>query len=318
LADFNRGEQYLDQALAIIEAGGMPEGQAHFHRVFNRNGLAMIRNFQGRHQDAIKLCQDGIAYLDQHLSVEKHRLHRSVLVYNIAQVYRGVGSHAEAIKYYSSVIEMDPNYSEYYNERGSIFLQLNRLKEALADYLKAIELSPPYFEAFTNLGQCYRKIGSMHEAVQAYAKALDLEPDHVLALLGRGNALQELGQAEQAKADYSAALARDANLWDALASRAVIHYETGDLAASLSDFNRAIELKQDDATLLQNRATVLFDLKQYHEAVRDLENALKLDITEPDQNEIQARIKDILQVISDANSSGSLPEVHEPAQRQTA
>ena len=316
--DFANGQQYLDLALAVIDAGGLPEDEAHFHRVFNRNGLAMIRNFQGRHQEAIKLCQDGIAYLDQHLSVEKHRLHRSVLVYNTAQVYRSVGSHHEAIKYYSAVIEMDPNYSEYYNERGSIFLQLNLLEEALADYLKAIELSPPYYEVFTNLGQCYRKMGVMNEAAQAYSRALDLEPDHVLALLGRAKSFQELGKSEMAKADYGAALARDPGLWDALASRAVIHYEAGDLAASLADFNRAIELKQDETALFQNRATVLFDLGRYHEAVRDLENALKLDISEPEQTEIQTRLKDILQLVPDTNSSVSGNEVHEPVQRQTA
>src|SRR5207248_1480612 len=123
--------------------------------------LAMIRNFQGRGQDAIKLCQDGIEHLNMHLGTEKHRLHRSVLLYNIAQVYRVAGSHGEAIKYYSATIEMDPNYSEYYNERGSIFLQMGLLEEAHRDYLKAIELSPPYFEVFTNLGQCYRKMNSM-------------------------------------------------------------------------------------------------------------------------------------------------------------
>ena len=122
--DYVRAEELLDLGIKAIEGSPLPPGDRHFQYVFNRNGLAMIRNFQGRHQEAIELCKSGILRLNEHLSADKHRLHRSVLLYNIAQVYVATGAHAEAISYYSAAIEMDPNYSEYYNERGSIFLKL--------------------------------------------------------------------------------------------------------------------------------------------------------------------------------------------------
>jgi tetratricopeptide (TPR) repeat protein len=80
---------------------------------------------------------------------------------------------------------MDPNYSEYHNERGNIFLKVGRLEEARANYLRAIDPSPPYFEVFTNLGQCYRRMGRLNEAIEWYSRALDLEPDQPLAIEGR-------------------------------------------------------------------------------------------------------------------------------------
>ena len=258
--DFAKGEEYLERSLAATAEAGLSDAERHFHFVFNRNGLAMIRNFQGRHQDAIQLCRAGIARLNEHLGAEQHRLHRSILTYNTAQVYAAVGSYEEAIEYFSVAISMDPNYSEYYNDRGSVYLRLDRLAEARADYAKAIELSPPYFEVFTNLGQCYRRMGAMTEAIESYSRALDLEPEHVLALLGRAKAHEELGHGAEAIADYTAAIARDATLWEAVASRGVMHYEAGDLEGALADFNRALELRPDQADLHENRATVLADL----------------------------------------------------------
>jgi tetratricopeptide (TPR) repeat protein len=189
--DFAKGEELLDEAFALLQTADIPEGDRCFPMVFNRNGVAMIRSFQSRNAEAMELCRAGIAELDAHLGADKHRLHRSILHYNIAQVCAATGSLGKAIEYLSAAMDMDPNYSEYYNERGNIFLRLGRLKEALDDYLKAIDLSPPYFEVWTNLGQCYRRMGVMTEAVECYSRALDLNPDHLLALLGRAQAHEE-------------------------------------------------------------------------------------------------------------------------------
>ena len=271
--DFAKGEEYLELSLQAIAEADFTEAERHFQVVFNRNGLAMIRNFQGRFQEAIDLCRAGSARLDEHLSAEEHRLHRSILTYNTAQVYAAVGSYELAIKHFSQTIAVDPNYSEYYNDRGSVYLRIGLLEEARADYARAIELSPPYFEVFTNLGQCYRRIGAMTKAVEAYSRALDLEPAQVLALLGRAKSHEELGHVPEAIADYTSALALDATLWEALASRGVMHYEAGDLASALADFNRALELKPGQPDLYENRATVLADLGRQQEAALDRDAA---------------------------------------------
>jgi tetratricopeptide (TPR) repeat protein len=266
--DLVKGEEYLERSLQEIGRADLPEGERYFNIVFNRNGLAMIRNFQGRRQEAIELCRKGIETLNLHLGADEHRLHRSILFYNMAQVYAALGSRDEALQYYSVAIEMDSNYSEYYNERGNVLLSLARLSEARADYLKAIELSPPYFEVFTNLGQCYRRLGAMADAIRSYSRALDLDPNQVLALLGRADAREKLKQSEAAIEDYTAALALDPTLWEAIANRAALHYERGDLAASLADINRAIELKPDLPDLRENREALLARIKCEREANR--------------------------------------------------
>ncbi|MFL6387942.1 MAG: tetratricopeptide repeat protein [Terriglobales bacterium] len=286
-----KGEECLNRALAVIQESDLPDSERYFHSVFNRNGVAMIRSFQGRHQEALELCRMGIEELNTHLDPGKHQLHRSVLFYNIAQVHSALGSCEDAIKYYSMAMAMDPNYSEYHNERGSVFLRMGRLQEARADYLRAIELSPPYSEVFVNLGQCYREMGAMADAIEAYSRALDLEPDLMLAILGRAKAHEELGHVGQAIADYTAALAKDSGQWEVLASRGVTNYEAGNLLAALADFGRAIELKADHIDLYQNRAIVFTDLHRFHAAEQDLKTALALHPTMEDRKALESRLE---------------------------
>jgi len=272
--DLLKGEEYLNMGYQVIQTADIPEGERHFQSVFNRNGLAMIRSFQGRSQEALDLCMDGIQKLDAYLTADQHRLHRSILNYNIAQVYVAIGRLEEALRYFHVAMEMDPNYSEYYNERGNVYLRLGRQEEARSDYLRAIELSPPYHEVFTNLGQCCRKLGRFAEAVEAYSRALDLEPNDSLALVGRANAYELSDNPGAAIADYTAALEHDSKQWEVLANRGALHYEAKDHLASLSDFDRAIELCSQEPNLYFNRSMVLAELGRHGESARDLQMAL--------------------------------------------
>jgi len=289
--NLEKGTELLDAGLKELEHAGLGEGDYHFQYVFNRNGLAMIRNFQGRHEDALRLCEEGIARLQFHLDRSTHRLHRSVLLYNIAQVYAATKNYDRAIEYYTSAMEMDPNYSEYYNDRAGLFLKLDRLEEAERDYLRAIELSPPYFEVFTNLGQCYRKMGRFDQAVDAYTRAIDLEPLQPLAFLGRGNASDEMGLLAEAEADYTAALELDPEMWDAYASRGVLFYQRGDLEASLSDFTNAILRRPDNSDLYRNRGLLFSAMSRYADAREDFGQALRLGASDEDANLVREQLR---------------------------
>jgi predicted Zn-dependent protease len=126
-----------------------------------------------------------------------------------------------AIDYFGQAMAMDPNYSEYYNDRGAVYFRMGLLEHAERDYLAAIELSPPYPEVWTNLGQCYRAMERMDQAVRAYTRALDLDPSSTLALVGRADAQFALDHAELAAlADYDRALTIEPKQPLMLASRA--------------------------------------------------------------------------------------------------
>ena len=298
--DLDRAEQLLDEGLEELERADIPPDVLHFQSVFNRNGLALVRFFQGRHAEAIDLCLSGFERLKEHLSPEQHRLHRSVLLYNIAQVYSALGMDDDAIRHYTLAMEMDPNFSEYYNERANLHFRAGRYEEALRDYQMAGELSPPYYELYTNLGQCHRHLGRFEEAAAAYSKALDLEPGQVLALLGRAQCEEALGQAAAALADYDEALALVPGQWEALANRATLHYDRGDLPSALKDMEAAIELAPQVAGLYQNRGFLHSELGMAEEAARDFSTYLSLDPEAADRDEVLARLQD-LQALAPGN-----------------
>lgn len=291
--DLKLGETHLDQGLNELRRAELTPEEFHFQSVFNRNGLAMIRHFQGRFEEAIALCREGYEELEAHLSPDRHRLHRSVLLFNLAQVYGAIGETAESIRHFTSALEMDPNYSEYYNDRGSVYLRVGELEAACADYLRAIELSPPYPEVYVNLGQCYRSQGELEKAVEAYGRALDLDPHRSLARVGRGQCYEAQGRIEDAVADYDAALQIDPNQWDVLASRAVLAYERGSQASALADLNAAIELAPDIPDLYQNRSFVLTNLGRIQEARQDLERCLLLAPEAEDVSTVSARLVEL-------------------------
>ncbi|MBW4575436.1 MAG: tetratricopeptide repeat protein [Aphanothece sp. CMT-3BRIN-NPC111] len=297
--DFAKAEAYLKQSLDLLEETDMPADQKHFMNAFNHNGLALIRHRQGRAAEAVELCQSGIERLKAHLRLDQHQLHRSVLHYNIAQVYASVGMFEEAVTYFTAAISADPNYSEYYNERGNAYQKMGRLEEAVNDYQKAIEFSPPYYEVWMNLGRCYHLRGQIAEAADAYSVALDLNPTQVPALIGRAQAFEFLEQPEAALADYNAALTLNPSQPLLLANRAALHYELGHLPEALSDLDEAIRcsatrsanaLSADNPDLYQNRAVVLTALGRLDAAAFDLQTYLRLNPDASDRSEVESEL----------------------------
>lgn len=285
-----RAEAYLQEGLSLLEQGDIPAEDLHFLRVFLKNGLALVRHRQGHPSEAVELCKTGYAELSEHIKEDRHRLHRSVLLYNIAQVYTATGEYDKAVEYFGATMKMDPNYSEYYNDRGNVLLKMGRLEEAMEDYRTAIRLSPPYQEVWTNLGQCLRKLGRFEEAVEAFSRALDLDPTVNLALGGRALALEALGRAEDALADYNAALARQPAQPLVLAKRGALHYAQGRVAEAAADLDRAVALAPGDPGLYRNRAMALTGLGRVDEAAHDLGKYLELVPAAQDRAEVESRI----------------------------
>jgi tetratricopeptide (TPR) repeat protein len=296
--DLAKGEEFLEQGLADLEAADMSEEEYHFYWVFNRNGLALVRHMQGRYEEAIELCRQGFERLKAHLSAEKHKLHRSVLLYNLAQVYAAIGSLEKSIEYYSAALEMDPAYSEYYNDRGSLYLRLGRLADAKADFQRAIELSPPYHEVWTNLGQCHRQAEAWRDALDAYSRAIDLQSANPVALFGRAQTLEALGREDEALCDYDRAIELRPDRWDSRGCRAVLLYQRGQLERSLADLDQAIRLAPDNADLYFNRSAALSDLGRTPEAAADLEAFLRLASTEEERAEARQRLDELRRVLT--------------------
>jgi tetratricopeptide (TPR) repeat protein len=268
-------EKHIFAAAEAIEAAHDTVAREDylFLKVFIDNGLAFLRVRQGRQPEALSLCQSGYALLTRELGEDHHRLHRSVLQYNTAQVYAMLGHSDEALSHYHRSIEMDPYYSEYYNEVGNILQREDRFAEANAMYAQAIAYSAPYPEVHFNKGICHIGLGEHAEALVHFARSLELNPLQPDLYLVRAELLEAEGRVDEALADYDAAIALAPDSVPARVNRAVLHYTAGRYAEALADMDRVVAIEPDQADHYLNRAEIHKALSQGELYQRDLDSA---------------------------------------------
>ena len=310
--DDDRALGWINEAIAIARL--LPDAKVSaMQTVFNQNGLALIRSHQGHREEALRLVGDGLARLDSDLDPHEHRLHRSVLRYNRAQLYAALGRLEEALADYTGVIEEDPHYAEYHFDRAALLRRLERDDEALAEYETAMRLSPPFPELYYNRGDLRSVMGDVDGALADFGYVLEIDPGYLDAYINRVAILIEIGQPAAARGELTAGLAvapddphllcllarleleqghhddaraaadaatrAGAGVAEAWATRAAVAFELGDPAGAVADLTRAIELAPDPAVLF-NRAVAHQTLQRWELAEADFTAVLEADPAE--------------------------------------
>jgi tetratricopeptide (TPR) repeat protein len=310
--DHHRALGWINEAIAIAELLPDVKDRA-LQTVFNQNGRALIMSHQGNPADALRVVSEGMDRLDSELGPTEHRLHRSVLRYNRAQLYAGLGRLDESLADYTAVIEEDPHYAEYHFDRAGLLRRLGRNDEAMAEYETAMRLSPPFPELYYNRGDLRSAIGDADGALADFGYVLEIDPGYVDAYINRVALLMEMGHLAAARRDVTAGLAvapddphllchlarleleeghhdgaraaADAavqagdGVAEAWATRAAVAFETGDPGLALGDLTRAIELAPDPA-LLFNRAVAHQALENWASAEADFTRVLEAEPAE--------------------------------------
>jgi tetratricopeptide (TPR) repeat protein len=129
-------------------------------------------------------------------------------LYNKAFSLASLGDHAEAIKYYDRVLELEPSNSDAWNNRGS----------------------------------CCKKLGKVQDALQCYENALHAEPHNASAWSNKGNALSALGKYTEAIVSLNRAIEVDAQNESAWLNKALVEDRLGLVRESLSSFQKFISL----------------------------------------------------------------------------
>lgn len=288
--DFAKAEAFLEQGLQLLEQADVAKQAKLVQATTNCRGLALIWYRQGKRYEAADLCWSCYEQLNTQLGSQQCLLPQALLLFNVAYTYAAIGPYDRAVSYLTAALEIDSNYSEYYNDRGNVYFKMGRLPDAINDYLKAIELSPPHHESWINLGQCYRLTGQMAEAVTAYSNALDIDPNQSLALIGRAQVYEVLEEPDAALADYNAALVLNSNQPLVLANRAILHYDAGRYQEAFNDLNLAIALSPENPEFYQNRAVALIALSRFEEATQDLATYLRLKPDADDRSEVERKL----------------------------
>ena len=154
----------------------------------------------------------------------------------------------KAIEYYTKAIELNPKYSDAYNNRGILKQELGDKEGAMQDYNKAIELNPNDSELYYNRGILKKEQDDidMEGAMQDYDKAIALNPNYANAYNGRG----------------------------------YLYLQVKDWPKAKADFDKAIELSPNDPNYLDSRADLFVAMEDYENAMKDIEKGLSLNPSE--------------------------------------
>ena len=84
----------------------------------------------------------------------------------------------EAIEHFKKTIDIDPQFTEAYNNLGNAYNTLGKYKEAITQYEMAVKFSPNSPKTHINLGNALAKRWQLEEALLHYGEALRLKPNY--------------------------------------------------------------------------------------------------------------------------------------------
>ncbi len=86
------------------------------------------------------------------------------------------GDYRGAIEDFNKAIEIDPNNSDNFNNRGIARSELGDHQGAIEDYTRAIALDPNDAAAYSNRGNSKSKLKDYEGAISDYSKAIEIAP----------------------------------------------------------------------------------------------------------------------------------------------
>jgi type IV pilus assembly protein PilF len=137
------------------------------------------------------------AAMQSYMEAEGLEPNNAELKFRIALVYADYFNRLEdAVRYYQEAIRLKKDYSEAYNNLGTVYMRQRRWDDAIAMFQKALEnlyYATPEM-AYYNLARAYEEKGEDSRAIEFYEMAIELKK-HYLDPYGRlGLLYQKQGQ----------------------------------------------------------------------------------------------------------------------------
>jgi tetratricopeptide (TPR) repeat protein len=210
--------------------------------------------------------------------------------------YFGQQEYNLAIKEYRRATEINPNFSQPYNQLGYSHRFLENFEEAEDAFDKYIKLIPNDPNPYDSYAELKMKIGEYLASIELYKKALEFDPHFVASHIGIATNLNFLNRHEEAREQLRKLyeIARNqAEQRQAKFAMAVSFVDEGKYEAGIQEiigmYNLAKE-SEDKASMAQdliNIGNILFEQEKFDDALKKYEESINL-IRESDlSNEIK-------------------------------
>ena len=86
------------------------------------------------------------------------------------------GDYNYALKVFDNIIVTDPQWSEAWNKRATLYFLMNKFKSSLNDIDKVLSMEPRHFGALSGQARIFIKLQKYEKAIKSIEKALEFYP----------------------------------------------------------------------------------------------------------------------------------------------
>ncbi|MDA7770451.1 2-hydroxy-6-oxo-2,4-heptadienoate hydrolase [Candidatus Pelagibacter sp.] len=86
------------------------------------------------------------------------------------------GDYNYALKVFDNIIISDPQWSEAWNKRATVYFLMNKFTNSLDDIDKVLSIEPRHFGALSGQARIFIKLQKYEEAIQSIERALEFYP----------------------------------------------------------------------------------------------------------------------------------------------
>jgi len=303
VAQTNLGNIYAFQ-------GKSEEAFHHFHEalrihpndVFALDGLARLYNKMGQYDKSIQFYKEEIGYHPKDVNLYFNSN------FDLGTVYAAKGDLEKAIKQFSYVISLNPDYALAYYNLGIISVQRQDMSKATEYFSLALKLNNEDKDSHCSLGAVLMKQGRIDDAINQFNEALRIDPHfkearNYLASAGliKKKVDENIVKLEQDKV-------REPNNPDVLQKLAVLYAKKGENSKALDNLKRLVEIQPANPNGYYNIACVYAKEGNVNLSIEWLKKSLdkgfkdwNLLKTDKDLDNIRTShfYKDLIQKISD-------------------
>jgi len=218
----------------------------------------MISNFFDKKKQKIlelfkeKKYQDVIKFGEKLI---KKKSNDTQLIYLLGLSFINLQKFLNAEKYFEKLLSLKKTYEIYYIY-GNILKSLKKYSEASTSFEKAIELNPNFSEAFNNLGNIKKSLNEPDKAIECFKMAIKLKDNNIEALFNLASIYQENNKFEDLIKIYKKLLHFDKNHIKTLYNLGSAYLFLGNISEGKNYFEKVLKLDQSNIPSFRNYVSV--------------------------------------------------------------
>ncbi len=177
------------------------------------------------------------------------------IVYSVGLSYVNLQNYSEADKYFDKLLYVKEK-PEIFFIQANIHKQLKKYDTSVAYFEKAIELNPNFSEAYNNLGNVKKRIGNIDEAISCFKKAIQLKENNILAYFNLANTYKENRYFNELIETYEKILSFNQNDIKTLYNLGSVYLFLGDISKGKNYFEKIIKINKDHVPSYRNFISV--------------------------------------------------------------